>query len=127
VALIVATANASHLLFPSGGGLSIYEARALERDHLWLNTGIEYVLRPTRAEFHRIDEDLVWSFLWIEVAAPEPRGAAHPLPDSPLLVCSEYSLYLTLPDVYDARHAHMSSAAFRRYVEGYSASTIRKG
>ncbi|WP_455296692.1 protein kinase domain-containing protein [Brucella pituitosa] len=65
----------NHMFFPSGGGMTIEEARrAPEFGFIELHTGFVTLLKPAKLSFVSFRQDPKWDYLRLEMAPVEPTG-----------------------------------------------------
>ncbi|WP_192798574.1 serine/threonine protein kinase [Brucella anthropi] len=65
----------NHMFFPSGGGMTITNARrAAENGFIELHTGFVTLLKPAKLSFFCLGHDPNWDYIRLEAAPVEPTG-----------------------------------------------------
>ncbi|NTG38805.1 protein kinase [Agrobacterium rhizogenes] len=115
----------NHMFFPSGGGMTIEEARrAPEPEFIELHTGYVTLLKPAKLSFVSFRQDPKWDYLRLEVAPVDPTGYYDVEADDYFEYLSELNpAHYAHPDVVEYRDEQerelpAGSRSITRYLRG---------
>lgn len=95
----------NHMFFPSGGGMTIEEARrAPEPGFIELHTGYVTLLKPAKLSFVSFRQDPKWDYLRLEAAPVDPTGYYK-------VEAEDYYEYLS--ELNPAQYAHPDVVEYR--------------